>query len=283
MVNIFSIPLDEVIKKRYSVRTYSEEKLSQDIVKQINTYMETLYNPFQANLKFRYLQTKGASNSEKLGTYGMIKGASEYIGVSGEKSETVLEAVGYSFEKLILYLTSLGIGTCWLGGTFKKGEFAKAMEIKEGDIFPAISPIGYAADKRRITESLIRKVAKADKRISWEEIFYNKNFNTVLTKEEAGEYAKALEFVRLAPSASNKQPWRIVKDKDTFHFFEKRTPGYSDKLSYDIQRLDIGIAACHFDLGVQEKEIAGEFKRLQAPVANVPELHQYIISWVKSE
>ncbi|BCJ94082.1 nitroreductase [Anaerocolumna cellulosilytica] len=282
MAKIFNIPLAEVIKKRYSARTYSEKKLPQDIIDQIKDYMETLYNPFQANLKFRYLQTKGTANSEKLGTYGMIKGASEYIGVSGEKSETVLEAVGYGFEKLILYLTSLGIGTCWLGGTFKKGEFAKAMEVKEGDIFPAITPIGYAAEKKRMTESLMRKVVKADKRIPWEVIFYNENFKTPLTKEEAGTYAEILEFVRLAPSASNKQPWRIVKNKEMFHFYEKRTPGYSDKLDYDIQRLDIGIAACHFDLGVQEKDLAGEFKRLHSPVAEVPELHQYIMSWVRS-
>lgn len=277
----FSGSLSEVVKKRYSVRTYTEKKLPIDIINKINAYMETLDNPFQGNLKFQYLQIKGASNSEKLGTYGMIKGASEYIGVSGDQTETVLEAIGYSFEKLILYVTSLGIGTCWLGGTFKKSEFAKAMEVRDGDIFPAISPIGYPADKMRIKERLIRKAGQLDKRKPWEEIFYNEDFKTALTREQAGVYAEILEFVRLGPSASNKQPWRIVKDGETFHFYEKITPGYSDKLSYDIQRLDIGIAACHFDLGVQEKEIQGEFKRLKTPLAGVPELHQYITSWVK--
>lgn len=34
-----------------------------------------------------------------------------------------------------------------------------------------------------------------------------------LEKEEAGNYEAALEMVRIAPSASNKQPWRILKKR----------------------------------------------------------------------
>lgn len=59
-----------------------------------------------------------------------------------------LEALGYSFESLILYATSLGLGTCWLGGTFDHSGFASAMDLKEGYLFPAISPIGHFSGKK---------------------------------------------------------------------------------------------------------------------------------------
>jgi len=60
-------------------------------------------------------------------------------------------------------------------------------------------------------------------------------------------------MVRIAPSASNKQPWRIVKIEGAWHFFLERTKGYGDGIIFkllklaDIQRLDMGIAMCHFE------------------------------------
>jgi hypothetical protein len=54
--------------------------------------------------------------------------------------------------------------------------------------------------------------------------------------------------VRIAPSASNKQLWRVVKDGPCWHIFLQRTPGYRRDPSKtlldlcDRQRLDLGIA-----------------------------------------
>lgn len=56
-----------------------------------------------------------------------------------------LGALGYELEALILYLAHLEIGSCWLGGTFNRKGFAKAMNIGEGEMFPIIIPYGYAA------------------------------------------------------------------------------------------------------------------------------------------
>ncbi len=66
-----------------------------------------------------------------------------------------------------------------------------------------------------------------------------------------------MEMVRLGPSASNKQPWRILLKDAVCHFYEYKEPGYSDRFNYDIQRIDLGIAAAHFDLAVNEKGIKG--------------------------
>ena len=93
--------------------------------------------------------------------------------------------------------------------------------------------------------------------------------------------AFALEMVRLGPSASNKQPWRIVLKDGNWHFFEYKEPGYSDRFSYDIQRVDMGIAAAHFDFSVKDKNINGHFEISNAPEVELPENVQYSFSWIR--
>jgi len=58
----------------------------------------------------------------------------------------------------LLYLAHLDFGTCWLGGTFNRNGFAKAMNIEEGEIFPIITPYGYAATKKHMKEIVMRKL-----------------------------------------------------------------------------------------------------------------------------
>ena len=62
-----------------------------------------------------------------------------------------------------------------------------------------------------------------------------------------------LEAVRLAPSAVNKQPWRVVVCGDRAHFYEKRSKGYVSADGWDIQKIDMGIALSHFELAAKEK------------------------------
>lgn len=273
-------PVEQTINMRYSVRTYDEKPISKEDKEKLMTYANTLSNPFGVPVTFRLLEKDGEISSEKLGTYGMIKGTNSYIGVTVPIGKLGLEAVGYDFEQLILYATHLGIGTCWLGGTFNRSGFATAMGVKENEWFPAISPIGYPAAKKRLTESLFRKTMKLNQRKEWETLFFKNDFTTPLAKEDAGEYAVPLEMLRLAPSASNKQPWRVVLSDNSYHFYEEQAPGYSKLASMDIQRVDIGIGACHFHIAALEKHLSGKFEVLTMPTIDIPKNTQYIFSWI---
>lgn len=271
-------PIEETVKKRHSVRSYLERPVSADQKEQIQTYIAGLSNPFSIEVSFHLLENKPSASGEKLGTYGMIKGASDFVGASVAPGELGLEALGYSFEQLILYLTSLGLGTCWLGGTFDRSGFSAAMKLKKGDLFPAISPIGYSQEKRRVMDSMARWIAKSDQRLSWDTMFFKGDFSHTLTQAEAGEYAFPLEMLRLAPSAGNKQPWRVVQDRSTYHFYEMRSMK-DNKLGIDIQRTDVGIGACHFHLAAQERNLPGLFVKLSEPEIQKPEQMRYLFSW----
>lgn len=273
--------IEEAVIKRYSVRNYLEQDIEWDKIKAIKSFIDSLDNPFGNKVNFHYLDNKDVKNKEKLGTYGVIKGANQYLGTTIKLEPMALEAVGYELEAVMLYLAHLGLGTCWLGGTFDREGFAEAMNIKEGEVFPIITPYGYASANKHEKEIEMRKMIQADYRKEWSQLFYKNDFNYSLTKEEAGDLTFSLEMVRLGPSASNKQPWRIVLKDGICHFYEYKEPGYSSYFQYDIQKIDMGIAAAHFDLSVKEKGIKGHFDTSSQPDFELPEHVEYIFSWIR--
>ncbi|MBE0687725.1 MAG: nitroreductase, partial [Anaerolineaceae bacterium] len=90
---------------------------------------------------------------------------------------------------------------------------------------------------------------------------------------------------RLGPSASNKQPWRIVQANGAFHFFIQRTKGYRNVMTRlvqidDMQRLDIGIAMCHFELTAQELGLQGKWGIVDHGLTLADDQIEYRVSWV---
>lgn len=272
--------MEEAVTKRYSVRSYAEREIEQEKRKALVAFIDALDNPFGNKVNFHYFDMESSGEKQKLGTYGVIKGAKCFIGTTIQLEPMALEALGYEFEAVLLYLAHLGLGTCWLGGTFDREGFANAMKINKGELLPIITPYGYAAEKKHIKEIAMRKIIKADQRKNWDELFYKQDFNTSLSREEAGEFVFPLEMVRLGPSASNKQPWRILFRDDVWHFYEQKEPGYSDRFPYDIQRIDMGIAAAHFDLAAQEKGLKGYFNTTRQPEIKLPDSIEYVFSWI---
>lgn len=273
--------IEESVKKRYSVRNYKEQEVELDKRKAIESFVNSLDNPFGKKVNFHYLDNREMKDEDKLGTYGVIKGAMQYIGTTIKLEPMALEALGYELEAVILYLAHLELGTCWLGGTFNRKGFAKAMNIEEDEIFPIITPYGYAATKKHMKEIVMRKMIKADQRKEWNQLFYINDFQSPLTKEKAGDLEVPLEMVRLGPSASNKQPWRILIKDNACHFYEYKQPGYSDSFPYDIQRVDMGIAAAHFDFSVKEKGLKGYFDTECEPELELPHHMEYVFSWIR--
>jgi hypothetical protein len=94
-------------------------------------------------------------------------------------------------------------------------------------------------------------------------------------------------MVRLGPSASNKQPWRIVRVGEAWHFFVQRTPGYPGRVASafvpgDLQRVDLGIAMCHWALSAAELDLPGGWERAQPEIALPDGRTEYIASWVEA-
>ena len=270
----------ELIHKRVSVRTYNNEPMKDSDISKLNEFIENSKGPFEPKVRFEIFNSKEEINGAKLGTYGFIKGTKSFIGVAVEEGDMELEELGYEMESLVLYATSIGLGTCWIAGSLNRSEFTKAMNVKENEIFPIISPIGYESDKKRIIEKLLKLQSKARVRKEWKDIFFLENFDSpILDKKEVGEYEEVLENLRLAPSAVNGQPWRVLKSGDSFHFYKDEGKSNSKLKVIDIKRVDMGIALCHFDLTCKKKGLKGEFILNEPVIKGIKNSFKYIISW----
>lgn len=237
----------EIIKTRKSVRTFDGKPLASEDKEKLIACTKTIENPYGIPVKFVWLDAEehGLSSS-------VIRGEHAYMAAKVAKAEHAAEAFGYSFEKLVLWAWSLEVGTTWIGGTMDRALFEKAAETGPDEYMMIVSPLGYPAAERSRVDRALREKIHGDERLPASELFFDGNFQTPLTDEKA---LSLLEAVRWYPSAANMQPCRVVKAGDDFHFYEKHTEGYRNAMPWDVQKIDMGIALCHFMSVAQ-----GEFK-----------------------
>ena len=263
-----------LMRGRRSVRTYEVRPLSPEDLEKLSSFMERIENPYGIPVEFKLLDGK----TRKL-KCPVISGADLFIGAKATRAPHMEEAVGYSFEMLVLYAQSLGIGTVWVGGTMDRAAFERAMDLTENQRMPCMSPIGYPAQKMSVKESLMRKGVRADSRAPFASLFFDGGFDKPLAPEQAGALAQPLEAVRWAPSAVNKQPWRVVVKENTAHFYLKHAKGFVSDAVGDMQKVDLGIALCHFALAAEEDGLNIQFNINDPRIAAGPDT-EYIASYL---
>jgi len=278
----FKIPVTQLIRQRRSVRNYSPDGMDSGMEQEVRKLLaKHTRGPMNTGVIFHLVHRKSETEGQKvkIGTYGFIKGAQYFIAGEVQGSEFTELDYGYLLEKIMLHLVDMGLGTCWLGGTFKRSELAEILSSSEDVVIPAITPVGYPAKSMSLRERVVRKGAGSDQRKPWTELFFEEDFEKPLNITEHEEFSIPLEMVRLAPSASNKQPWRLVRNGNSFHFFLSRTPGYGGFANnVDIQRIDLGIAMAHFELSSREAGLEGRWQKMNHGKA-MKKGTEYIVSW----
>ncbi len=264
--------ITESIRARRSVRTFSGDPLRPEDTQKIMAFADTAENPYGIPITWMLLDAKKTGLSSPV-----IVGADTFIAGKMHRAPHAEEAFGYSFERIVLFAESIGVGTTWIAGTMDRSAFEKAVALRSGEVMPCVSPLGYPAEKMSVRESLMRKGVKADSRLPFSELFFDGSFDRPLTAERAGKWQKALEAVRLAPSAVNKQPWRAVVCGDRVHLYEKRGAARA-KGEWDVQKIDLGIALCHFALTAEECGIPVSFRQ-EEPELALPANTAYIATY----
>lgn len=321
----FSAPISEIIQQRYSCRAYDKRPIAPEQAGRLAAFARGVTRgPLGAALRFELAvaQEDDARALRGLGTYGLIRNPAGFIIGAAGPGEKNLEDFGYGMEAVVLCATSLGLGTCWLGGNFTRSSFAAKIGAAGDEIVPAVTPIGYPAEGTRARDPL-RWAARSDRRLPWEALFFRpaagqtahrktqsgmeasaglsgqrmqpakasipndvRSFWTPLAETDAGAYAVPLAMLRLAPSASNRQPWRVIQDGACYHFYLRRTPGYGwGTLTFtllglaDLQRVDMGIAMCHFELAARELGLAGQWIVDEPDLPKPGETTEYVVTW----
>ena len=288
-------PVSELIRRRYSCRTYRPEPIAGAQQRRLTELMAAhAAGPLGAPARFALVAAAPGDDSalRRLGTYGFIKGATGFIVGAVRRAPHDLEDYGYLLEQVILSATDLGLGTCWLGGTFTRSSFVRRFGgLARDEMMPAVASIGLSGDDG---SERIREREEGSRRLPSSELFFARRFGEPLDLGTVGAYAVALEAVRMAPSATNKQPWRLVRDGagdgdegGAWHFYLRRSKGYGRGSALftvlrlaDLQRVDMGIAMCHFELVAREHGLAGGWV-VRDPGLPLPGKDtEYTVTWV---
>lgn len=166
-------------------------------------------------------------------TYGLLSGVRHFLVMAGKSTEPDLEErVGYYGESLVLELTKLGLGTCWVGGSFDKKKVGSLTQADETLV--AVVAFGPVEESPVWRESVVRGA------------LFRKKPDVLRFVDSDGSHEAwfdaGVALASLAPSAMHLQPFvfqcreGIVRIRQTGH-----TP---------FARVDLGIAKFHFELAV---------------------------------
>ena len=149
----------ELIKKRYSVRSYRPDPVEDDKLEQVLEAARLA--PTAANRQpFQFLVIHTAGREEELGRiYSQpwfvqapivicACGIPEQAWVSRDSKSYCDVDVSIAMDHLILAATDLGLGTCWIGA-FDPTAVREALGLPE-DVEPiTFTPLGYPNDEPR--------------------------------------------------------------------------------------------------------------------------------------
>jgi len=110
--------INEAINIRKSRRSYTGEVLTAEQVWNLRGLILDINE--KNGLRFELVLDNSDAFDGFRKSYGMFSGVTNYIIVAGPESENLFVQLGYFGEQLVIEATRLGLGTCWVGGTFDR-------------------------------------------------------------------------------------------------------------------------------------------------------------------
>jgi nitroreductase len=206
--------LKEAIRKRKSIRKYTDQQVSSELLNDILSYAKQV-KPLYPNIlvDFQILTKKDIKCILPFVT-------NHTIVLYSEEKEGYLENAGFILQQVELYLHTLGLGACWLGMGKPTDTLKDYNKLKNVIMLTFGYPDGELT--RNIDEF---------KRLSLEEISDKPN--------------QKLEPARLAPSSVNSQPWYFKHVDEYIHVFLLQRGFVTVKKLERMNYIDIGIALAH--------------------------------------
>lgn len=244
------------IEKRRSRRRFDLKPLETEDLSQMASVCAA-FRPFRNARSVVVTESPDKVFKGAIGPYGKIKGAPAFIAFIGNMdSPNAWEQVGYTGEGIILEAEALNLATCWVAGFFRPKVVASLTEIGKRERVLTVTPIGYAAKRHSLEESVMTGFGLTHRRRPLSGLVSG------LQESEWPRWVKlALEAARLAPSAVNRQPWRFKVEPNSITV-SVNTVGREYGLS---KRLCCGIAMLHIEVAALTCGTKGSWKFLEPP------------------
>lgn len=208
--------LMQAVKERHSVRKYADKAINEQLRGQIVEEIAKCNQESGLNIQAVFDEEKAFDCF--MARYGKFSGVKNYIVLAGEKGKD--EQVGYYGERLVIFMQSLSLNSCWVALTYKK--IKGAYSLNKGEKVYCVLAFGYGENggaEHKIKP--MEKVANVENAPEW--------------------FLKGVECALLAPTAMNQQKFRFSVDGDEVQL--KAGSGFYTKI-------DAGIVKYHFELAV---------------------------------
>lgn len=217
----------EAIKNRISRRVFTGEALGKTEIEKIQELVRRANR--QSALTIELIEEAGAAFRSLKKSYGLFRNVRALLAMKGPKTDVHLkEKIGYYGERIVLDLTDMGLGSCWVGATFDKA----CLAIPDSEELVCVIVIGRAS-RLTFKEKMTRAAAGANKnRKAVEERLSS-------SAEIPSWLREGIEAVRLAPSAMNRQKPHFNYDGTLL------TVSTPEEGAFDL--VDLGIAKMHFE------------------------------------
>ena len=218
--------IQEAIEARHSVRAYTGQPLTADVVEVLEEKIRELNE--KGHLHMQLIRNETKAFQGKLAKYGKFRGVNDYIVMSGQKSDDLDERIGYYGEQLVLLAQTLGLNTCWVGLSYSKVPGTYVLDA--GEVIEAYISIGYGE-----TQGVSHKIKRVEQ-------VSNANDLT------PSWFRQGVEAALLAPTAVNQQKFFFeyipARDGKPVRVLAKRNFSL-----IGFTQMDLGIAKCHFEIG----------------------------------
>lgn len=249
--------LYDMIFKRKSIRKYDMKGIESEKLEEIRLFIQGI-KPLDNAIKTQF--TVIDEDAAKGGLFS-IK-APHYVAVCSEPKGDYLMNAGFMLQQIDLFLAKNGIGACWLGMTKPNKEFA----LENGMEFIIVLAFGLPA------EPLYRTSLAEFKRKSLDEMT-----NLEGLKENL-ELTAILEAGRLAPSATNSQPWFFSGTAEAIQFNRLRLNPLKLFIYNKMNQIDIGICLCHIWMSAEKIGKKVGFIKESSEQAKPPKGYDYMIT-----
>ena len=218
---------------RISRRAYIPEFICDEKKAALQKVIDNLCERSGLNIK---LMENGEDCFSLIKSYGMFSGVKSYFSLSGKADDPLLhEKVGYFGEELVLEATRLGLGTCWVAGSYDKN--STAVKLAEGEILSCVISVGEIRKNENLKEKVLSGIIKTKRKTPAQ---MSKNYDSA-----PDWFKKGMECVANAPSARNTQ--LIVFEYTPDGVITENTGSWTSN------KVDHGIAQYHFELGSGKK------------------------------
>ena len=211
------MPITKAMRERHMVRKYTDKPIPSDSIDKLEERITRLNREHGCAIKLVTGDTAAFNAAFKL---ILAKGVRNYLVLAGDDAPDLRERLGWCGADLMLLAQELGLNTWWVGGTFSRGAVGKHAP---GKTVIGIIAIGFGATQGKP----------------------HKSKDAAEVSEYAGGKAPAwfsegVEAALLAPTALNKQAFRIRGEGDTV------------SITYDegtFSGEDLGLVKYHFAQG----------------------------------